>query len=70
MQWLDELELEDMYDIVPARSIVPSEGTDILDLKVGDFCKATFASNLCTTPRSSLLVRFTLIQLANFCGHP
>ena len=31
-----------MYDTVSARDITPPEGVDVLDLKSGDGCQASF----------------------------
>ena len=45
MQWLDDNE-EDLFDVIRVRDIVPSDGRDILQLKPGENCKASFASKL------------------------
>ena len=31
-----------MYDTVPARDVTPDEGIDVLDLKPGDRCQASY----------------------------
>ena len=37
IQWIDA-----MFDTVPARVITPPEGVDVLDLKCGNFCQASY----------------------------
>ena len=40
IQWIDSEDA--MFDTVPARVITPPEGVDVLDLKCGDFCQASY----------------------------
>lgn len=39
LQWGDE---SSMYDTVPAKDVTPPEGIDVLDLKPGDHCQASY----------------------------
>lgn len=43
IQWLEEEE-GILYDVMPARDIVPEEGQDAFSLRPGDECKACFAN--------------------------
>lgn len=40
IQWIDSEDA--MFDTVSARVITPPEGVDVLDLKCGDFCQASY----------------------------
>ena len=39
IKWLDE---EELMDVLPARDIMPIDGSDVFELNPGDECKAAF----------------------------
>ena len=40
MQWKNEDDV--LYDVVPNKHIIPSEGVDILDITVGSICDTLY----------------------------
>ena len=42
VNWLEDEE-NDLYDVVPSKSVVPPENTNIIDVKPGSVCRVAYS---------------------------
>ena len=45
MNWIDDPEGDDMYDVVNSKMVVPPDEVDILEVTSGTFCKVAFGGS-------------------------